>query len=203
MKKRVLVGITGASGSVYAERLIEVLYEKVDRIYVVFTDAGVQVARTELIKNKPGFSLLKFIDGECEFNESQIIRRFSNEDLFSPIASGSSSPTHMVITPCSMGTLARVATGISSNLLERSADVILKESAPLILVPRETPLNQIHLENMLKLSKMGVTMIPAMPAFYNKPKTIDDMVDFVVARILKSLAIEDNALLKQWNKKMI
>lgn len=203
MNKRVLIGITGASGSIYAERLIHVLKEVIPRIYIVISDAGEQVARTELVKKNQGFSLLKFLDGEISDKDKTVIRRFSNSDLFSPIASGSASPTHTVIVPCSMGTLARVANGISSNLLERSIDVSLKEQDKIIIVPRETPVSQIHLENMLKLSKMGVSIIPAMPAFYNKPKSVDDMVDFIVARILKALDIEENQLLKVWNKKMI
>ena len=202
MDKKILIAVTGASGSVYAERLVEVLLEKVERIYLVFTDVGKKVTCHELETNREGFSLRRFLSGEGTDKEKEIIRKFNNDDLFSPVASGSSAPTHMVIVPCSMGTLGRISNGVSSNLIERAADVVLKESDELIVVPRETPFSTIHLENLLKLSRMGVKVIPAMPAFYNKPKTIDDMVNFVVARILKSLKIED-PLLQKWNSKMI
>ncbi len=119
------------------------------------------------------------------------------DDLFCGAASGSSAPDALVVCPCSMGTLARIACGISGNLIERSADVMLKERRPLLLVPRETPLSDIHLENMLKLSRAGARIIPAMPAFYGRPESVLDLVDFVVGKILDQLGIE-NDLYKRW-----
>lgn len=198
-ERRILVGITGASGSIYAERLIEVLHDQVDRLYLVITDSGEKVARYELEKKDLGFSLMKFLKEPSTYPK---IRRFKQEDLFAPIASGTSAPTHMVVVPCSMGTLARISTGYSGNLLERSADVILKQRRPLVLLPRESPLSTIHLRNMLTLSEMGVHIVPAMPGFYLRPKQIDDLVDFVVGRLMESLGI-DHGLYKPWNSRLI
>jgi 4-hydroxy-3-polyprenylbenzoate decarboxylase len=198
-ERRVLVGITGASGSIYAERLIEVLYDRVDRIYVVITDSGEKVARYELPKKSAGFSMVKFLKDPALY---PLVRRFKQDDLFAPIASGTSAPTHMVIIPCSMGTLARISSGFSGNLLERSADVMLKQRKPLVLMPRESPLNAIHLKNMLTMSEMGVHIVPAMPGFYLKPEKISDLVDFMVGRVVESLGIE-HSLYKPWNSRLI
>jgi 4-hydroxy-3-polyprenylbenzoate decarboxylase len=118
----------------------------------------------------------------------------------SPLASGSCLPHAMIICPCSMGTLARVAAGISGNLIERATDCVIKEKARLVIVPRETPLSAIHLENMLKLARMGVTVLPAMPGFYHHPRSLDEMVDFVVGKVLDTLGIE-NELFKRWEGK--
>jgi len=125
------------------------------------------------------------------------VRMVHPDDLFCTSASGSSAPDAMVVCPCSMGTLARIAAGISGNLIERSADVMLKERRPLLLVPRETPLSDIHLENMLKLSRSGARIIPAMPAFYSRPESALDMVDFMVGKILDQLGVA-NDLYKRW-----
>jgi 4-hydroxy-3-polyprenylbenzoate decarboxylase len=119
------------------------------------------------------------------------------DDLFFSSASGSAAPDTMIIAPCSMGTLARIAAGISGNLVERSADVMLKERRPLLLVPRETPFSEIHLENMLRLARAGARIIPAMPAFYHHPENIDDLVDFVVGKVLDQIGI-DNELYRRW-----
>ena len=120
-------------------------------------------------------------------------------DLTASVASGSALKKTMVVCPCSMGTLARVASGASGNLIERAADCVIKERGTLVLVPRETPVSAIHLENMLKLSRLGVVILPAMPAFYTKPATIEDMVDFIVGKTLDVLGIE-NSLYKRWKK---
>jgi 4-hydroxy-3-polyprenylbenzoate decarboxylase len=175
------------------------------RIYVVATSAASQVADHELTRahgeNTETVSLRALLAGDIRPEHRDTIRVLRNDDLFAPVASGSSAPTDMVVVPCSMGSLARIAQGHSTNLLERAADVVLKQRRRLIMVPRETPLNAIHLRNMLTLSEMGVTMVPAMPAFYHHPKSIDDMVDFVVGRILELLDV-DHDLYRPWNARM-
>jgi 4-hydroxy-3-polyprenylbenzoate decarboxylase len=199
-EKRIFVAVTGASGTIYADRLVQCLRGKVGRIYLCATDAGMKVAAHELAGAGEG-SLRQILNGVVPAGDRELIRVFRQDDLFAPIASGSSAPTHMVVVPCSMGTLARIATGVSSNLIERAADVCLKQRVPLTLVPRETPLSTIHLRNMLTLSEMGVHMIPPMPAFYQKPESIGDMVDFVVGRILEALGV-DHSLYPPWNSRM-
>lgn len=202
LEHRILVGVTGASGSVYAERLIEVLKTKVERVYVLFTDSGVKVCRHELKANRDGFSLLRASEGHVDEKDRNVIRLLKNDDLFAPVASGSSAPTAMVVMPCSMGTLARINQGISGNLLERSADVCMKQKRPLVICPRETPLSPIHLRNMLGLAEIGVHVVPAMPAFYQHPKGIEDMVDFVVGRVLEVLDLPHD-LYPAWNSRMV
>lgn len=197
--KRIFIAVTGASGSVYADRLVQCLRGRVDRIYLCATEAGLKVIDHEL----PSASVLRsLLNGEITGTDRELFRVFKNDDLFAPIASGSSAPTHMIVAPCSMGTLARIAHGMSSNLVERAADVCLKQKAPLVLVPRETPLNVIHLRNMLTLAEMGAHIIPPVPAFYQKPKTIDDLVDFIVGRLLEAVGVNDHGLYDPWNKRM-
>ena len=196
--RRILIAVTGASGGIYAERLIQQCVARFPRVYVVATDAARQVIEHELPK---GGLLRQILAGETPESHRDCIRLMKNDDLFSPVASGSSAPTDMVVVPCSMGSLARIAQGHSTNLVERAADVVLKQRQRLIMVPRETPLNTIHLRNMLTLSEMGVAIVPAMPAFYQHPKTIDDMVDFVVGRLLELLDI-DHDLYRPWNSRM-
>jgi 4-hydroxy-3-polyprenylbenzoate decarboxylase len=187
---RVLVAVTGASGAIYAQRLVEELLPRVSRIYLVGTVMGIKVANFELSARGEGFSLRRALAGKMNAEEKKVIRVFNNEDFFAPIASGSSAATHMVIVPSSMGTLARITTGLSLNLIERSADVMLKQKNPLIICPRETPFNTIHLRNMLQLAEMGVTILPPVPGFYQKPRSIADIVDFVVGRILEVLRLK-------------
>jgi flavin prenyltransferase len=198
---RVLVAVTGASGSIYAERLIAELLTRVSRVYVVATAMGIKVANFELSKKVEGFSLRRALSGKLSDDEKSIIRVFDNEDFFAPIASGSSAASHMVVLPCSMGTLGRINAGLSLNLLERSADVILKQKNPLIICPRETPFNTIHLRNMLQLAEMGAIILPPMPGFYQKPKSIEEMVNFVVGRILEVLGLE-HTLYSPWNSRL-
>ena len=200
-EKRIVVGITGASGAIYANRLIEELLARVNRVYCIASDAGKQVCDYELNDSECSFNLKKTLAGEVEPKYRQSLRVFNNDDLFSPIASGSSAPSHVVILPCSMGSLARISNGMSSNLIERSADVALKQKIPLIICPRETPLNAIHLQNMLSLAQMGVQIVPMMPAFYQKPKSIRDLVDFMIGRILELLGLE-HKLYVPWNSRM-
>ncbi len=188
--KKIVVGITGASGSIYAKRLIEVLVKEGIQTNVVSTEKGKQVFKYEL-----SISLEDWIE-ELSINHKNI-KFEDNDNLFSGIASGSNKYDAVIILPCSMGTLAEISHGLSKNLLCRCADVALKEGRKLILVPRETPLNTIHLENMYRLSKMGVGIIPAMPGFYHHPQSIEEIVDFLIGKILDYLNI-DNNLFKKW-----
>lgn len=189
-----VIGITGASGTIYGIRLIQELGRRKHNVNVVITSAGKKVMMEEL-----GVSGLEQMDklglAETSFN----VKIWENDNFEAPFMSGSNAPEAVVIIPCSMGKLAAVANGISGNLLERIADVALKEKRQLILVARETPLSLIHLENMVKAAKAGATILPAMPAFYHHPETINDMVDFIVGKVLNILGIE-HKLFKGWRK---
>ncbi|MFT5872356.1 MAG: 4-hydroxy-3-polyprenylbenzoate decarboxylase [Clostridium sp.] len=186
-----IVGITGASGSIYGVRLIEELVKKDNEIYLVITDNG-----------------RKVLEYEMEINFEKWLQNINNnkgklqlclvDDMFSCIASGSFKTDGMVIVPCSMGTLSKISNGTSDNLLIRAADVMIKEKRKLILIPRETPLSSIHLKNMLFLSNLNVMIIPPMPAFYQRPKTIEDIVNITVGRILTSLDVESD-LYHEWS----
>lgn len=192
-----IIGITGASGSIYGIRLIRELALKKHLVDVVITSAGKMVMKEEL--GVPGF------EKSDKLGLSKIrnrIRVWENDNFEAPFMSGSSAPEAVIIIPCSVGKLAAVANGISGNLLERTADVALKERRPLILVVRETPLSLIHLENMVKVARAGAHILPAMPAFYHHPKTIDDMVNFVVGKVLNLLRIEHN-LFEAWRKENV
>ena len=196
--KKIVLAITGASGVAYGLKLGKELLNSGARLTILISATGFQVIREET-----GFDLrgengdvqqalaahLQPAPGQLDY--------FSEDDFFAPVASGSSAPDAMVICPCSMGTLSRIACGNSRTLLERCADVMIKERRPLTLVPRETPLSEIHLENMLKLARLGVRIVPAMPAFYQRPESMDDLVNFVVGKVLDSLGIE-NRLYKRW-----
>ena len=189
-----VIGITGASGSIYGIRLIQELGLRKHTVNVVITSAGKQVMAEEL-----GVASFEQMDKLGLAETSNNVRIWGNDNFEAPFMSGSNAPEAVVIIPCSMGKLAAVANGISGNLLERIADVALKERKQLILVVRETPLSLIHLENMVKVTKAGATVLPAMPAFYHHPKTIDDMVNFVVGKVMNLLRIEHN-LFKEWRK---
>jgi 4-hydroxy-3-polyprenylbenzoate decarboxylase len=189
----ILLAITGASGSIYGLRLLEELLRGGHHVTLVASESGIEVCRYET---------------GVELSVSEAIKQLWNlpdanlnlrnvTDLWAPEASGSAAPDAMVIAPCSMGTAGRIAAGISGNLIERAADVMLKENCPLLLVPRETPFSAIHLENLLKLSRCGARIIPAMPGFYQKPQTLDDLVDFVVGKILDQLGIS-HSLFRSW-----
>lgn len=188
----VIVAITGASGSVYGLRLVERLIERNLTVSLLITQAGRGVMREETAV-APDVSDLREHFGR----NAAALRIYDINDLMAPIASGSGAADAMVVCPCSMGTLARISGGISGNLLERAADVMLKERRPLVLVPRETPLNEIHLENMLRLARLGARIVPAMPAFYHHPETLDDIVDFLVGRVLDTLGVAHN-LYRRW-----
>lgn len=195
--KRVFVALTGASGSVYGLRLVEQLC--LNGIAVTFTAScsGTQVCREETGLDLSGDPAKAAQRLYAHLEVETGLEMVHPDDLFCPAASGSAAPDAMIVAPCSMGTLARIACGISGNLIERAADVMLKERRPLLLVPRETPLSAIHLENMLRLSRAGAQIIPAMPAFYQRPESVIDMVDFVVGKVLDQLGVEHD-LFKRW-----
>lgn len=196
--KQVTLAITGASGAPYALRLLEVLVKADIDVFVLISSAAKVVFATEENMKFPGNpeAASAFLRQHFDAREGQITV-FGKDDWFSPVASGSAAPKHMVVCPCSTGTLSSIAVGASDNLIERAADVILKERGQLILVTREMPLSSLHLENMLKLSQMGATIMPASPGFYHNPQKIGDLVDFVVARILDHLGI-DHTLMMRW-----
>lgn len=195
-KERWIVGITGASGAIYGVKLCEFLLAHGYHLHLIITDAGWRVLEQEL-----GWSASRRLE-TLEQKFSGFPGRFQYEpirDIGASIASGSYRTRGMVIAPCSMGTLAGIAAGISDNLMKRAADVMLKEGRKLILVPRETPLHAIHLENMLKLARMGATILPAMPAFYQKPASMEDLVHFLVGKILDNMGIE-HQLFRRWGE---
>lgn len=188
--KRIVVGITGASGSIYAKRLIEELLRLDLEIHVIATATAEKVFAYEL-----DLAFKSYMEKLRKQYHQLILEE--NDNLFAGIASGSYGFDAMIVMPCSMGTLGEIAYGLSKNLLVRAADVALKEKRPLILVPRETPLNAIHLENMLKLAKMDVSILPAMPGFYHKPKSLEEVIDFVVGKVLDHLGIH-HQLFQKW-----
>lgn len=188
--KKIVVGITGASGSIYAKRLIEELLNRSIFTHIICTDNGKKVMEYET-----SIELEQWVQGLKQQYSHVQLEDINN--LFAGVASGSYKFDAAVIIPCSMGTLAEISNGFAKNLLCRVADVALKENRKLVIVPRETPLNAIHLENMLKLARLGVTILPAMPGYYHKPQTLQDLIDFVVGKVLDNLSIE-NALFKKW-----
>jgi len=195
--QRVFVALTGASGSVYGLRLVEQLC--LSGIAVTFTasDSGTQVCREETGLDLSGDPARAAERLYAHLEVESGLEMVHPDDLFCPAASGSAAPDAMIVAPCSMGTLARIAYGISGNLIERVADVMIKERRPLLLVPRETPLSAIHLENMLRLTRAGAQMVPAMPAFYHRPDSVIDMVDFVVGKVLDQLGV-GHELYRRW-----
>jgi len=182
---RLIVAITGASGVVYGKRLLEVLRDKGVETHLVVSKAAERVIKHELEITRE--DLEKLAD-----------HTYDVDDLTAPLVSGSFKTDGMIVIPCSMKTLAGIAHGYSDNLLLRAADVALKERRKLILVPRETPLSVVHLQNMLELARQGVVMVPAMPAYYHKPKNVDGLVDYVVGKVLDCLGI-DHALFERWS----
>ncbi|TLM67685.1 MAG: UbiX family flavin prenyltransferase [Deltaproteobacteria bacterium] len=194
--KHVLVAMTGASGSIYGLRLIEALLRAECRVSLLLSEPGRQVLNHECGLNWSADRVARE-QQVCAHFRAERIAVLDNADLFAAVASGSNPADAMVICPCSMGTAGRVAAGLSETLLERAADVMLKERRPLLLVPRETPLSVIHLDNLLRLARAGAVVIPAMPAFYHGPRSLDDLVDFVVGKILDQLGV-GHELFKRW-----
>jgi len=192
------VAITGASGAPYAHRLLQVLVKAGHSIYLTISGDGLSILNDEVnLLLKGSETDIQFaLEKNLEAKEGQITY-FDEDNMYATIASGSVKIDAMVVIPCSMKTLAAIANGYASTLIERAADVTLKEKRKLILVPRETPLSAIHLRNMLTVAELGCHIIPAMPAFYHHPKRVSDMVNFIVARVLDNMGIE-NDLSPRW-----
>jgi 4-hydroxy-3-polyprenylbenzoate decarboxylase len=196
--KAITVALTGASGTQYGMRLIECLVRADHSVYVMFTKAAQIVVGSETEYKLPGRTAeqTRYLSSLFGAKDGQL-RVFGDEEWTSPVASGSGAPRRMVVCPASMATVSAIATGASENLLERAADVVIKESGRLIIVPRETPFSAIHLENMLKLSRLGVVILPANPGFYNRPTQVQEIVDFIVARVLDQLDVPHD-LMARW-----
>lgn len=197
-QQQIIIAITGASGAAYGLRLIQKLLAADACLHVLLSDAARIVLKQECDLSLPisASETANTLAQHLGYDTTNI-HCYDKYDWFSPAASGSSNIHKMVVVPCSMGTLAGIANGISDQLIERAADVMIKERKQLILVPRETPLSAIHLEHMLKLSRLGVDLIPAMPGFYHRPDSIEDLIDFMVTRILDHLHIEQSEA-KRW-----
>jgi len=201
LAKVVTLAMTGGSGAAYGFRLLECLLSASCQVDFLISDAARQVAQMELGIDLPpeAMHLQDFLQKRFQSGSGQL-NVYDKMDWLSPAASGTSRNRQMVICPASGGTISAIAHGASKNLIERAADVAIKERYPLIIVPREMPLSAIHLENLLKLARLGVTVMPASPGFYYQPKQIDDLVDFVVGRILSHLGIEQT-LVPAWGEK--
>ncbi len=183
--KRYIIGVTGASGSILAQRMITYLSEENLELHIVITDMGKSVFAYET-----GLTWKDFIGSLAD--KTAKIAAYDGSDMFAPIASGSFTTDGMIILPCSMSTVAKIATGTGGNLLCRAADVCIKEKSKLVISPRETPLSSIHLKNLLILSETGVTILPPIPMFYGNNKDMEDVVNGMVGRILKAAGIENN-----------
>ena len=200
MTKTVCLALTGASGMPYGLRLLECLLAAGCRVQLLYSQVASIVARQEMDEDLPA---------RASEAEAQLRLRFAalpgrldvygREEWFAPVASGSNPPDVMVVCPCTMGTLASIAQGLASNLIERAADVVLKEGRLLVLVPRETPFSTIHLENMLRLARSGAVILPPNPGFYHHPQNVSDLVDFVVARILDRIGVA-HRLMARWGE---
>ncbi len=195
--RRLIVGITGASAGVYGVRLLQVLTEQQDiEIHLTISSSGAR-ALSEELQLEVDLNNFK-LESLIGVSSPRVIYHHES-DIAAPIASGSFRTEGMVVVPCSMGSVASIAGGMSRNLIQRAADVCIKENRKLVIVPRETPLSPIHLENMLKLSRLGVCVLPAMPGFYHYPKDVDDLLNFVVTKILDQFGI-DAKLIQRWKE---
>jgi 4-hydroxy-3-polyprenylbenzoate decarboxylase len=200
MPKTVCLAFTGASGMPYGVRLLESLLEAGCRVQLIYSQVAQVVARQEMALELPA----RAADAQAHFRAQYAelpgkLDVYGREEWFAPMASGSNAPDAMVICPCTMGTLAAIAQGLGSNLIERAADVVLKEGRKLVLVPRETPFSAIHLEAMLKLAHAGAVILPANPGFYHRPQSVAAVVDFIVARVLDQLGVE-HQLMQRWGE---
>lgn len=210
MSKTICLALTGASGMPYGLRLLECLLGAGCKVQLLYSQAAQVVVKQEMdfeLPSRPSdakAALLARFPATTEATagprvDSEKLAVFGREEWFAPIASGSNPPDAMVVCPCSMGTLAAIAQGLADKLIERAADVVLKEGRKLVLVPRETPFSAIHLENMLRLSRAGAVILPPSPGFYHHPQNVQDIVDFVVARILDQLGVP-HRLLQRWGE---
>jgi 4-hydroxy-3-polyprenylbenzoate decarboxylase len=200
-KRSIAIAITGASGAMYATRTVAALLEQRVHVELIVSDYGRRLLRDELGDEATIERLLPFLEGKYGGGVHRgSINLHSNRDLGATIASGSHGCSGMAIVPCSMKTLAAVAHGLSRNLIERAADVMLKERRRLVIVPRETPMSLMQLRNMVLCAEAGATMLPAMPAFYQQPRTIDDLADFIAGKILSALGFE-HELYPPWTGK--
>lgn len=194
----VTVALTGASGALYGLRLVEALLDSAVPVHLMISEAGRLVLNMEhdiVLPNRASevrAALRERFDAPTE-----LLRVYGAKEWTAPVASGSGAPRRMVVCPCTTGTLAAIANGTSDNLIDRAADVVLKERGQLLLVPRETPFSEIHLENMLRLARMGAVIMPACPGFYHRPDRIEGLIDFLVARILDHLGVS-NTLMTRW-----
>ena len=201
MSKTICLALTGASGMPYGLRLLECLLESGCTVQLLYSQASQVVARQELefdLPSRPSdakAALLARLPAATPEN----LAVYGREEWFAPVASGSNPPDAMVVCPCSMGTLAAIAQGLADNLIERAADVVLKEGRKLVLVPRETPFSAIHLENMLRLSRAGAVILPPSPGFYHHPQSVQDIVDFVVARVMDQIGVP-HTLMQRWGE---
>jgi 4-hydroxy-3-polyprenylbenzoate decarboxylase len=196
----ITLAMTGASGIQYGLRVLECLVRAEREVFVLFTKAAQVVIGSETDLKLPGRGVeqSRFLTEHLRAREGQI-KVCGEEEWTSPVASGSGAPRSMIVCPCSMATLANIASGASGNLLERAADVVIKERGTLVLVPRETPFSAIHLENMLKLARLDVRILPANPGFYHRPTRVEELVDFIAARVLDHVGI-DSKLMQRWGR---
>ncbi|MCG9624830.1 UbiX family flavin prenyltransferase [Vibrio mediterranei] len=198
VEKAITLAFTGASGAPYGMRILECLLAQDYTVYLLISSAARVVLATEhniKLPSGPDAAHKALVQRlNCSPDKLVVCGK---EDWFSPVASGSAAPKQMIVCPCSAGSVAAIAHGMSDNLIERAADVVMKERGQLLLVVRETPFSTIHLENMHKLSQMGVTIMPAAPGFYHQPESIEDLVDFIVARVLDHMGI-DQTLVPRW-----
>lgn len=201
MSQTVCLALTGASGMPYGLRLLECLLQADCRVQLLYSQAAQIVARQEMnfeLPSRPADAKAALISRFPAVDRDKL-QVFGREEWFAPVASGSNPPDAMVICPCSMGTLADIAQGLSDNLIERAADVVLKEGRKLVIVPRETPFSAIHLENMLRLNRAGAVILPPSPGFYHHPQSVQDIVDFVVARVLDQIRVP-HQLMQRWGE---
>jgi flavin prenyltransferase len=196
----ITLAFTGASGMPYGFRLLECLLTAGARVHLLYSSAAQIVAKQECALALPSQprEAVRMLSERFGARKDQLAV-YARDDWLAPVASGSNPGDAMVICPCTMGTLGAIAAGLADNLIERAADVMLKEHRPLILVPRETPLSVIHLDNMLRLAHAGAILLPPAPGFYLKPQTIEDLIDFVVARVLDHLGVE-HELVRRWGE---